>query len=525
MTEHEWDVTRPIGPSRPLPPPGGPRPRSGAGGRSFPATLGLTVVNAVLPGTAFLAAGRRRLGALVLVVFLLLVGGAAWPATVGQRTAAQVAVDATALTVGFGGIVVLGLLWVLVVVAGYRALLPPRTSRVRHVLGAVLVAALVAGVAYPVVTAGQVALAQRGLIDDVFADRESATVTDTADPFGDQERINVLLLGGDGGVDREGVRTDTVIVASVDTETGDTTLFSLPRNLEDLPFPEDSPLAEVYPDGFDAGSESESLLNAIYRNGPAAHPDILGPTDDPGADFLKLGVGEALGLDIHYFVLVNLDGFSRLVDALGGITVNVNYWVPINGIPGTRELPDDYIEPGPDQHMDGARALAFARGRFGLTDYDRMARQRCTINAIIAAADPVTLLERYQELAATTRDIVSTDIPRSALDDFVDLAFLVKDAEVRSVVFDDTVIDPAYPDYDRMRAIVEDAIDPASAADDAANGTPTPTPTPAPGSATPTPGAPARDAATVDDVTDACAYDPVRAAEARAAGEPPNRAD
>jgi LCP family protein required for cell wall assembly len=525
VTEHEWDVTRPIGPSRPLPPPGGPRPRSRAPGRSFPAALGLTVLNAVLPGTAFLAAGRRRLGTLVLVFFLLLIGGAAWLATAGQRTAAQVAVDATALTVVFGGIVVLGLLWVLVVVTGYRVLVPPRTSRGRHVLGAVLVAALVAGVAYPVVTAGQVALAQRGLIDDVFADRESATVTDTADPFGDQERINVLLLGGDGGVGREGVRTDTVIVASVDTETGDTTLFSLPRNLEDLPFPEDSPLAEVYPDGFDAGSESESLLNAIYRNGPTAHPDILGPTDDPGADFLKLGVGEALGLDIHYFVLVNLDGFSRLVDALGGITVNVNYWVPINGIPGTRELPDDYIEPGPNQRMDGARALAFARGRFGLTDYDRMARQRCTINAIIDAADPVTLLERYQELAATTQDIVSTDIPRSALDDFVNLAFLVKDAEVRSVVFDDTVIDPAYPDYDRMRAIVEDAIDPASAADDAANGTPTPTPTPAPGSATPAPGAPADDAATVADVTDACAYDPVRAAEARAAGEPPNRAD
>src|SRR3712207_8404118 len=100
------------------------------------------------------------------------------------------------------------------------------------------------------------------------------------------------------------VRTDTVIVASIDTETGDTTLFSLPRNLEDLPFPEDSPLAEVYPDGFDAGRESESLLNAVYRNGPAEYPDILGSTDDPGADFLKLGVGEALGLDLHYFVQI-----------------------------------------------------------------------------------------------------------------------------------------------------------------------------------------------------------------------------
>ncbi|WNV75548.1 LCP family protein [Geodermatophilus sp. DSM 44513] len=530
MSEHDWDATRPIGPrrSRPLPPPpttAPPGPGSGSPdrGRGFPAVLGLTVLNAVLPGTAFLAAGRRRLGAGVLTVTLLLLGVAVWLATAGRRTAAQVAVDPTALLGVFVAIVVLGLLWAVVVVAGHRALVPPRTPRSRQVVGGVLVAALVAAAAYPVVAAGQVVLAQRALIGGLFADRESATV-DAADPFGDQERVNVLLLGGDGGVGRDGVRTDTVIVASIDTETGATTLFSLPRNLQNLPFPADSPLAEVYPDGFDAGSETESLLNAVYRNGPAEYPDALGPTDDPGADFLKLGVGAALGLDIDYFVLVNLDGFARLVDALGGITVNVNYWVPVNGNPGTGELPDDYIAPGPAQRMDGVRALDFARGRFGLTDYDRMARQRCTIDAIIDAADPVTLLERYQELAATTQDIVSTDIPRSALDDFVDVAFLVKDAEVRSVVFDDTVIDPAYPDYDEIRAIVAEAIDPAPTPDDAVTGTPTPAPAPS-AAATPPSAAPGGDAATVTDVTDACAYDPVRAAEARAAGEPPNQAD
>ena len=524
MTERDWDATRRIGPSRPLPPPpGAPPPRSHARGRSFPAVLGLTVLNAVLPGTGFLAAGRRVLGALTLGAVLLLVGGAAWLATAGRRTAAQVLVDPDALVWVFGGIVVLGLLWVAVVVVGYRLLLPPRTPRGRTVLGAVVVAALVLGIAYPVVTAGQVALAQRGLIGGLFADGESATVDDGSHPFGDQERINVLLLGGDGGEGREGVRTDTVIVASVDTETGDTVLFSLPRNLQDLPFPADSPLAEVYPDGFEGANESDSLLNAVYRTGPAWYPGILGPTDDPGADFLKLGVGEALGLDIHYFVLVNLDGFSRLVDALGGITVNVNYWVPVNGIVG-EELPDDYIAPGPDQHMDGVRALDFARGRYGLSDYQRMDRQRCVIDAIVDAADPVTLLQRYQQLAATTQDIVSTDIPRSALDDFVDLAFLVKDAQVRSVVFDDTVIDPAYPDYDRIRAIVDEALgaapaeDPAgTAADDAAAADATPAPataSPAGGGQTPP----------ATDVTDACAYDPVAAEEARAAGEPPSKA-
>ena len=286
-------------------------------------------------------------------------------------------------------------LWAAVVVAGYLLLVPRGTGRGRRAVGGLVVAALLAAVVVPAVFAGRFALEGRDLIAEVFPDDgQSATVDDDPDPFGDQERVNVLLLGGDGGEGRDGVRTDTVIVASIDTDTGDTTLFSLPRNLEDLPFPADSPLAELYPDGFDAGTESESLLNAVYRNGPAMHPDVLGPTDNPGADFLKLGVGEALGLELDYYVLINLEGFSRLVDALGGITVNVNYWVPIGGEPTKRILPDDFIRPGPNQQLDGFTALEFARGRYDLTDYDRMARQRCTIDAIVDAADPITMLQQ-----------------------------------------------------------------------------------------------------------------------------------
>ncbi|MGY1694078.1 MULTISPECIES: LCP family protein [unclassified Geodermatophilus] len=524
MTD-DSDLTRPIGDKPALPPVppgsrGSSRRHERAGSRSLASVLGLTALNALVPGTAFLATGRRRIGALVLLVAALLVAGGVWLATGGRRTAVRLAVDTNQLAWLVGGIAVLALAWIVVIVTGYRALLPRRSSRPRLLVGAVLVAALVAAVAYPAYRVGTVAVAQRGLLDGVFAsDRRSATVIDTPDPFGDKERVNVLLLGGDGGEGREGVRTDTVIVASIETATGETTLFSLPRNLEDLPFPADSPLAALYPDGFESGSESESLLNAVYRNGPTDHPDVLGPTDDPGADWLKLGVGEALGLPIDYFVLVNLDGFSRLVDALGGITVDVNYYVPINGEPTLGILPDGYIAPGPDQHMDGATALHFARGRFGLSDYDRMARQRCTIDAIIEAADPITLLEQYQELAATTQDIVSTDIPRAALDDFVDLAFLVKDAEVRSVVFDTSLIDPAYPDYDRMRQIVQETL----------TDTPAPAPAPAPGTNAAgdvpdgSPPQPQEGAPPASDVADACAYDPAQAQAALAEGEPPTR--
>ncbi|MDT0274502.1 LCP family protein [Blastococcus goldschmidtiae] len=513
--------------------PSNPAPRRA---RSFPAALGWTALNALLPGTGFLATGRRVLGGVVLALFLLLAAGGAWLATGGQRSALRAAVDTSSLLWIVAGIAAGTLLWAVVVVAAHLLLVPRGTGPGRRALGGAVVLLVLAAGVVPAVAAGRLALEHRDLISDVFTDDgRSATVAEDDEdgpaPFGGEERVNVLLLGGDGGEGREGVRTDTVIVASIDTATGDTTLFSLPRNLQELPFPADSPLDELYPDGFDAGSEAESLLNAVYRNGPAMYPDALGPTDNAGADFLKLGVGEALGLELDYYVLINLEGFSRLVDALGGITVNVNYWVPIGGEPTLRILPDDYIAPGPDQTLDGFTALEFARGRYGMSDYDRMARQRCTIDAIVDAAEPITLLSKYQQLARTTRDVVFTDIPRSRLDDFVDLAFLVKDAEIGSVVFDDTVIDPAYPDYDRIRSIVSASLELAGegadpdvpvpgddAVDDDAVGDDDPVTSPSAGEEPDELVAPS-------DVRDACAYDRAAARLALAAGKPPTRGD
>jgi LCP family protein required for cell wall assembly len=494
----------------------------------FGRVLGLTTLGALVPGSAFLAAGYRKLGWMVLAGLALLVGLGAWLATGGQHLAVRMAVSPTGLLLIIAAAVGLAVVWSLVVIAGYRMLAPDSTTPRQHLMGSLLVTLLALGVAAPAFEAAHLAAVQRNLITGLFGkDVESATVpaNAAADPWGDKDRVNVLLLGGDGGDGRSGVRTDTVIVASIDTETGAATTFSLPRNLEELPFPEDSPLHDVYPDGFWAGAESESLLNAVYRNGPAEHPDILGPTDNPGADFLKLGVGAALGLTIDYYVLVNLEGFSQLIDALGGITVNVNYWVPIGGEPSLGYLPDDYIAPGPNQHMDGARALNYARGRFGLTDYQRMDRQRCMINAIIEAADPLTLLSRYQQIAATTEDIVTTDIPQAVVGDFADLALKVKDAGMQSVVFDDTLIRSAYPDYDEIRLIVQDTLvgPPAPSATQAqtpASGTDTGAGT---GSATTDPGTTSEadaPATPVDNAKDACAYDPVQAQEALDEGMP-----
>jgi hypothetical protein len=247
-------------------------------------------------------------------------------------------------------------------------------------------------------------------------------------------------------------------------------------------------------------------------------------------------VGEALGLTIDYYVLVNLDGFSRLVDALGGVTVDVNYYVPIGGNPGTGRLPDGYLAPGPDQRMDGATALAFARGRFGLSDYERMDRQRCVVDAIAQQADPLTLATRYGELVDTAQDIISTDLPQDLVDDAVEVALRVKDAQVRSLVLDDSVIAPAYPDYDEIRRLVREATAPPpptpaapapSGADQppaAAEAVPPPTVGASVGSAGGSVGSSATESP-IDDAADACAYDPVQAGAALAEGEPPTHGD
>ena len=87
------------------------------------------------------------------MLFLALVGTGVWLATGGRRTAVRTAVDTGALLWVVGGIAVVALLWIVVVVAGYRMLLPSRMGRGQHVLGALVVLLLVAVIAAPAVLA------------------------------------------------------------------------------------------------------------------------------------------------------------------------------------------------------------------------------------------------------------------------------------------------------------------------------------------------------------------------------------
>jgi polyisoprenyl-teichoic acid--peptidoglycan teichoic acid transferase len=251
-----------------------------------------------------------------------------------------------------------------------------------------------------------------------------------------------------------------MMLASLNTRTGRTVTFGLPRNLMNVPFPVGTPLHQAYPTGFTGpGDPGSWMLNAVYREIPILHPHILGKSANEGADAIKLAVQGATGLKVDYYVLIDFTGFRQIVDAMGGITVNVNVPVAINGQTDAGIPPTGYIQPGPHQHLDGYHALWYARGRYGADDYQRMARQRCVISSIIEQANPWNMLRRYQGLASAGSKVVRTDIPRELLTAFVKLALKAKDHRAKSVLFRlSSDFSPGDPDFDYMHEVVHKAL-------------------------------------------------------------------
>jgi LCP family protein required for cell wall assembly len=268
-----------------------------------------------------------------------------------------------------------------------------------------------------------------------------------------------------------------VTLASIDATTGRTVLFSLPRNLEDVPFAPGSAAAKAMPGGWSCGDTC--LLNAIYTWG-AQHASLFPGVRDPGAEAMKEAVAGVTGLPVSYYVLIDLQGFRQLVDAMGGITITVKQPVPIGG--GTSRV-KGYIQPG-TQHLDGYHALWFARSRHGASDYARMQRQRCVLNAMLHQLDPGKVLSRFEAIAAASSQVVSTDLPGGELGRFVGLAAQARSEPMTSVQFVPPLLDPAHPDFASLRAKVTATIKAsADGSSPAGSGAAASGPTPAPSSA------------------------------------------
>lgn len=429
--------------------------------------FGFVLMSALLPGSVQSFAGNRAVGrvagrvfgaaalvALLVGLGLLLLRGP----TVGLLlTPAVAAVLRVALWVLFAG-------WVLLLIDSWRLANPLHLRRKTRLWLTATTLALTLGVGgiTSVAASGFQAAGNVGFVLQGGGDIEQK-----------DGRFNVLLLGVDGAEGREGLRPDSINVASVDAETGRTVLFGLPRNLQEVRFPLTSPLRALYRDGYSC-ENNECLLNGIYTLG-VDHAELYPADVDPGLEAMKEAVSETLGLELNYYAMIDMSGFQSLINAMGGIRLNIAKPIPMGG--GGSKI-HGYIEPGDNVHLDGYQALWFARSRAESSDYERMVRQKCVMSAMARQLDPVTVATKFVDLSKAGQDLLSTDVGTGEVTELALLALQARNLEIQSVNFTPPLIVTANPDFELIRTTVRDRIAAAEELDEAP-ASPPPTSAPA----------------------------------------------
>lgn len=417
----------------------------------------LVGLNILIPGSAQLLAGNRRLGRfgvratftlwalaiIALAAYLLL------PKVVYSVVASPVALTALQVVC-----VLYAVLWVVLTLDTLRLTrLIRATPKARPFIAGLAIVALVA-TAGAASYAAMVTGVARNTINELFTGGEMA------DPVDGQ--YNILLLGGDAGPDRLGMRPDSISVVSVNADTGAATMIGIPRNFERAIFSEGSPLWEPFPDGYDCGDEC--LINYLYTYGeehPELYPTALADGSSPGIEATKDAVSGVTGLTLQYSVVIDMQGFANLVDALGGVEIDVPRDMNIAAITATEPL--FTLEAGP-QRMDGQTALWYARSRYETTDYDRMERQRQVQQAIITQFQPSNVLTKFQDVAEAGVQVVNTDVPGVMLPTLLDLATKARSKPITTLELVPDVVETVYPDFDVIHALVDSTIAGAAAA-------------------------------------------------------------
>jgi LCP family protein required for cell wall assembly len=415
--------------------------------------MALTIL---VPGSAQLVAGNRKLARVGIVATMVI-----WVLAIIALALALInrkwLIDLATLPILVGALAIIlfvyALIFATLAIDTLRLMRVGRMySRDRWVTAVAMV--LVAGLGTTALaSAGNIASAQAGLISSIFKQSGGTEASNG--------RYNILLLGADSGRNRLGIRPDSISVLSIDAETGDTVNIGIPRNLQHVSFSKGSPLLKVYPNGWNCGLDC--LINAIYKDVADHHEDLYPQArangSTPGVDATREAVEYVTGLEIQSYVMVDMSAFESLVDALGGVDINVKQRLPIGG--QNDDLSDvlGWIEAGP-QHMDGNTALWYARSRHTTSDYDRMQRQREVQNAILQQVEPANVLTRFREIATAGEKLVKTDIPSGMLSTYVDLALKARAKGITPLELVPPKVNVVWPNFTEIHAMVKKATKP-----------------------------------------------------------------
>jgi LCP family protein required for cell wall assembly len=229
-------------------------------------------------------------------------------------------------------------------------------------------------------------------------------------PATNLSRINVLLFGLDSGPGRNHALTDTLMVASIDPASRKVAMISVPRDVSQFRLYN----GRTYP------GKINSLMTAATRY-PQLYPDGPVPT-------VMKQVGYIVGLPIQYFAAVDMTGFPRLVDAMGGVTVNVERAIndPNSG----------FRLPAGVQTLDGKSALSYAQSRFsaGDNDFTRARRQQLLLIALRDKLASPAMLPKIPGLIQLGGNLVRTNFPTDRIGEMLQLAALIDRSSITQVV-------------------------------------------------------------------------------------------
>lgn len=370
--------------------------------RPDPRSAAASLLSFLFPGLGQAYNGQWALASLLAVPVLLVVALAILVVALGSGGALSRLLDPRVLT----ALIVLD-----VALLGWRlvAILQAHTERSRMTLRAwptwvtgLLVLATLGMHALPayyaskaIDTLDRVSLEGGGRLFDERDGRDVQIPTPSVQPeIG--ERITILLLGVDFAPGRDHHLTDTMLVATLDPQSGAVAMISVPRDLYGVPVGD----GRVYND----------KLNSLMAR--ASADVVTYPRGGPGT--LKAAVGDLLGTRIHYFAAIDMEGMRQLIDAVGGVDViverTINDTAYHDAITGRRGF---FIEAGA-HHLDGETAMAYVRSRkaAGENDFTRAERQQQVLTAIAEKLTAGNLLVTLPGLLDTVRDNVATDIPQ-----------------------------------------------------------------------------------------------------------------
>jgi len=219
-----------------------------------------------------------------------------------------------------------------------------------------------------------------------------STPTPLPPQFNRKEPLTVMLLGVEdqrNGLD-DSSRSDTIILAYIDPSVPHVNLLSIPRDLRVT----------------QPGGRGLAKIADVYANG-----DAIKYKGNGGVAFVWDTIEQNFQLRIDYYVRANFDGFTKIVDTVGGVTVDTPYPIKDDTYPTPDFQYARVFFPAGIVHLDGAEALRYVRTRHDDSDFGRNTRQQQVILSIREQAKKLNLLSHATDLIDSLGKTFRTDLP------------------------------------------------------------------------------------------------------------------